>query len=329
MSEVDCGTRIIDQRSQHSGTGPDKHVYYHIGTYIRQNHCDICITMQYGSSLLQHWSSFCRVAGRYTVIVYADQRSSAGLCADDDDIDEGGCLSESACSADDPRSKVGMQCETTERWLSRGGTLLAYIKHLTGDDDPRRSCPGGAPAACGGRYGREVASTTCFRNSSRTSIVREHIYILCVVLGADDDYAQRSGPFPPASGDILIHSIYYTHIVITQYAPIKSSLSLSHSLLCVCMMYAYIIMCCYSVLAKLNIIMFLARLKVERSFRIIKIGEGAFTTIKLSRAKRLGGGLMSNNKNRPRGLLRDYHGVGKIRTRARNYFLNPISPVPR
>jgi len=79
MSEVDCGTRIIDQRSQHSGTGPDKHVYYHIGTYIRQNHCDICITMQYGSSLLQHWSSFCRVAGRYTVIVYADQRSSAGL----------------------------------------------------------------------------------------------------------------------------------------------------------------------------------------------------------------------------------------------------------
>lgn len=131
--------------------------YIIISACIWHNHCDICITMQYGSSLLQHWSSLCRVTGKYTVIMYADQRSSAGLvqiiyiiynarhritienktgccgpvvrggyynmnrkyitysqCDDDDDIDEGGCLSESACSADDPRSKVGMQCEVLQ-----------------------------------------------------------------------------------------------------------------------------------------------------------------------------------------------------------------------
>jgi len=41
-------------------------------------------------------------------------RSQCNDDDDDDDIDEGGCLSGSACSADDPRSKVGMQCEVLQ-----------------------------------------------------------------------------------------------------------------------------------------------------------------------------------------------------------------------
>uniref|UniRef100_A0A2S2PIL2 Uncharacterized protein n=1 Tax=Schizaphis graminum TaxID=13262 RepID=A0A2S2PIL2_SCHGA len=82
MPEVDRGTRYKYNRSEittlHRPAQVQINVYILSYWHVRRNN-NICITIQYGGSLLQHWSSFCRVAGRYTPRSCTDQRSSAGL----------------------------------------------------------------------------------------------------------------------------------------------------------------------------------------------------------------------------------------------------------